>query len=209
MDGARTALSTAHLVGQTKELLLFLSAQEDTRRAKVVSAPSVIATDSIPAMVNVGTEVPTLTASAPSGTQIGGNSVFANSINNRNSGVFRNLGENVSITLAGNSLIGTQYYEGANGLDMGKQTNDFRPLEEFFGSGVILDIKGVISGASALTKVGYDTVILSGTNTYTGGTNVTGGRVLIGRTNALATTGDVTTQANGVLDLQPRGRSDR
>ncbi|MFN7937469.1 MAG: type II secretion system secretin GspD [Bryobacteraceae bacterium] len=87
LDGAGVTLSTAHLVGKTKELLLFLSAQEDTRRAKIVSAPSVIATDSIPALVNVGTEVPTLSASAPSGIQTGGNSVFANSITNRNSGV--------------------------------------------------------------------------------------------------------------------------
>ncbi|MBI3210453.1 MAG: type II secretion system secretin GspD [Candidatus Solibacter usitatus] len=91
MDGARTALSTAHLVGQTKELLLFLSAQEDTRRAKVVSSPSIIATESISAQVNVGSEVPTLSASAPSGVQVGGNSVFANSISNRNSGVTLNI----------------------------------------------------------------------------------------------------------------------
>ncbi|MDX1980590.1 MAG: type II secretion system secretin GspD [Bryobacteraceae bacterium] len=87
MNGAGIALSTAHLVGQTKELLLFLSAQEDTRRAKVVSAPSVIATDSIPATVNVGTEVPTLSSSVASGVQVGGNTQFAQSISNRNSGV--------------------------------------------------------------------------------------------------------------------------
>jgi general secretion pathway protein D len=86
-DGARVTLSSAHLVGQTKELLLFLSAQEDERRAKVVSAPSVIATDSIPALVNVGTEVPTLSASAASGIQAAGTTLFANSISNRNSGV--------------------------------------------------------------------------------------------------------------------------
>ncbi|MBX7209625.1 MAG: autotransporter-associated beta strand repeat-containing protein [Verrucomicrobiaceae bacterium] len=122
--------------------------------------------------------------------------------NNRNSGVFRNLGPNISITLAGNSLVGTQFYEGANGLDMGKQTNDSRPLEEYFGSGVILDIQGVISGAGkSLTKVGYDTVILSGANTYTGGTNVNGGKLLLGRNDALAITGDVATNASGVLDL--------
>lgn len=124
--------------------------------------------------------------------------------NNRNSGIFRNLGANIGITLAGNSLVGTQYYEGANGLDMGKQTNDSRPLEEYFGSGVILDIKGTISDGGlgkSLTKVGYDTVILSGANSYTGGTNVTGGKLMLGRTDALATTGAVTTHANGVLDL--------
>lgn len=87
MDGSRTTLSTAHLVGQTKELLLFLAAQEDQRRAKVISAPSVIATDSIPALVNVGTEVPTLSATASTPIQSGGTSVFANNITNRNSGV--------------------------------------------------------------------------------------------------------------------------
>jgi general secretion pathway protein D len=86
-DSPAIQLSTATLVGQTRELLLFLSAQEVSGRTKVISAPSVIATDSIPAIVNVGTEVPTLSASAPSGVQAGGNTVFANSITNRNSGV--------------------------------------------------------------------------------------------------------------------------
>ncbi|MCC6343374.1 MAG: type II secretion system secretin GspD [Bryobacterales bacterium] len=87
MNGLTTTLQTAHLVGQTKELLTFLSAQESTGRAKTISAPSVIATDSIPALVNVGEEVPTLSATTPSGIQTGGNSVFANSITNRNAGV--------------------------------------------------------------------------------------------------------------------------
>ncbi len=91
MDGVRTALSTATLVGQTRELLLFLNAQEDTRRAKVVSAPSVIATDSIPAVVNVGTEVPTLSGTVASGVQVGGNTQFAQSVSNRNSGVTLNI----------------------------------------------------------------------------------------------------------------------
>ena len=120
---------------------------------------------------------------------------------NRNSGIFRNLGENITFNLAGNSLVGTQFYEGANGLDMGKQTNDNRPMEEYFGSGVLLDIKGVISGGSSLTKVGFDTVILSAANTYSGGTNVNGGRVMIGRSDALAPTGNLSTTADGVLDL--------
>jgi general secretion pathway protein D len=87
LDNGGVALSTAGLVGKTKELLLFLSAQEEQRKAKVVSAPSVIATDSIPALVNVGQEVPTLSASSSTPIQSGGSSVFANTITNRNSGV--------------------------------------------------------------------------------------------------------------------------
>lgn len=123
---------------------------------------------------------------------------------NRGIGVFRNLGENISITLAGSSYLGTRFYEGVNGLDLGKQTDDYRPYDENFGSGAILDIKGPIgesSGGQSLTKVGYDTVILSGANTYTGGTNVNGGHLLLGRDQALASLGGLTTNANGVLDL--------
>jgi general secretion pathway protein D len=84
-------LTAGTLVGQTRELLAFLTAQEDTRRAKVVSAPSVIATDSIPASITVGQEVPTLTSQAVTGAQVGGSSLFANTIQNRTSGVTLNI----------------------------------------------------------------------------------------------------------------------
>ena len=50
-----------------------------------------IATDSIPASINVGDEVPTLTAQAVTGAQQGGNSLFANSIQSRNSGITLNV----------------------------------------------------------------------------------------------------------------------
>jgi general secretion pathway protein D len=84
-------LSVGALVGQSRELLLFLQAQEQTTKARVISAPSLIATDSIPAIINVGTEVPTLTAQAVTGAQSQGSSLFANSIQNRNSGVTLNV----------------------------------------------------------------------------------------------------------------------
>jgi general secretion pathway protein D len=80
-------LTAGMLVGQSRELLALLQASEGTTRAKVISAPSIIATDSIQASINVGTEVPTLTAQAVTGVQSGGSSLFANTISNRNSGV--------------------------------------------------------------------------------------------------------------------------
>ncbi len=86
VQGALT-LSAGALVSQSRELLAFLSANEATTRVKVISAPSIIATDSIQASINVGTEVPTLTAQAVTGVQSGGSSLFANNITNRNSGV--------------------------------------------------------------------------------------------------------------------------
>ena len=75
------------LVGQSRELLAFLQLRDVASKARIISAPKIIATDSIPASINVGTEVPTLTAQALTGAQTGGNSLFANSISNRNTGV--------------------------------------------------------------------------------------------------------------------------
>lgn len=91
-DGAKGTLTAVALVNQTKELLMFLSLAEEERKAKVISAPSVIATDSIPALINVGTEVPTLASQAIApGVQTGGNSVFTNTVQNRNAGVSLNV----------------------------------------------------------------------------------------------------------------------
>ncbi|HYI93587.1 MAG TPA: hypothetical protein VEX68_08590, partial [Bryobacteraceae bacterium] len=84
-------LSVGALVGQSRELLMFLSTEEANTRARVLSAPSIIATDSVPASINVGAEVPTLTAQAVTGAQQGGDSLFANSIQSRNTGVTLNV----------------------------------------------------------------------------------------------------------------------
>lgn len=79
--------SVGALVDESRELLTFLQAQENNTRAKVLSAPSVIATDSIPASITIGSEVPTLTAQAVSGIQAAGTSLFTNTIANRDTGV--------------------------------------------------------------------------------------------------------------------------
>lgn len=91
--GAGMNLTAGLLVGQSRELLAFLSTQEDERRVRVINAPQVIATDNIPASITVGTQVPTLTSQAVSpGVQAGGTSLFTNQVSARNAGV------NMSIT---------------------------------------------------------------------------------------------------------------
>ena len=85
--GVGLGLTAGMLVGQSRELLAVLTAAEDTRKAKVISAPAVIATDSIPASINVGQEVPVLTSQAVTGVQSGGSSLFANTIQSRPTGV--------------------------------------------------------------------------------------------------------------------------
>lgn len=90
--GAGFNLTASMLVGQSRELLGFLTAQETEQRAKVINAPSIIATDNIAASINVGTSVPTLSSQAVSNIQNNGTSQFANTIASRNAGV------NLSIT---------------------------------------------------------------------------------------------------------------
>jgi len=95
LEGTSTGtltLTAGLLVGHSRELLGLLTASEQTTRAKVVSAPSVIATDSVAASINVGQTVPTLAAQAViPGVQQGGSNVFTNTVSNVNTGVTLNI----------------------------------------------------------------------------------------------------------------------
>ena len=75
------------LVGHSRELLSALTALESTGKVKTINEPSLIATDSVPAVMNVGTTVPTLSSVSASGVQSGGNTLFANNISNVSTGV--------------------------------------------------------------------------------------------------------------------------
>ncbi len=69
-----------------------IQANEATTKAKVLSAPSVIVTDSIPASITVGDSVPTLTSQAVNpGITSGGNSLFTNTISNTSTGIGLNI----------------------------------------------------------------------------------------------------------------------
>ncbi len=82
------ALTIGALVSKNNQLIGVLNAAESRGKSRVISAPSIIATDSIPATMNVGTQVPTLSSQAVvPGVQTSGNSVFANTVSNQSSGV--------------------------------------------------------------------------------------------------------------------------
>jgi general secretion pathway protein D len=85
-------LSAGTLVGQSRQLLALLQATESTTKAKVLSAPSVIATDSIPASITVGDSVPTLSSQAVNpGITSNGSSLFTNTISNTSTGIGLNI----------------------------------------------------------------------------------------------------------------------
>jgi general secretion pathway protein D len=86
------ALTTGALVLRSHELLAALTASETTSHTRVISAPSIIATDSVGASLNVGEDVPVLTSQAVAGgVQQSGSSLFTNTVSSRSSGVTLNI----------------------------------------------------------------------------------------------------------------------
>jgi general secretion pathway protein D len=74
-------LSLGALVLHGKELLTAVSLAETKNQSKVIASPSIIATDSVPAVMNVGQSVPVLTSS---GVAVTGSSF--NSVSNQTTG---------------------------------------------------------------------------------------------------------------------------
>lgn len=87
-NSAGAALSLGALVGATRELRAFLDFSQTQGKTRVISAPSVVATDNIPASITVGESIPTLASQAiAGGAQSDGSSLFTNTINNVQTGV--------------------------------------------------------------------------------------------------------------------------
>ena len=80
-------LTLGALVGSTRELVALLDASQTDGRTKILSAPSIIATDNISASITVGASVPTLSSQALTGAQQDGSSLFANTVANVQTGV--------------------------------------------------------------------------------------------------------------------------
>jgi len=91
------ALTAGAVVSNSRQLLGLLTASESRGRSKVISSPSIIATDGIPATMNVGNQVPVLTSQGlTAGAQSSGSSIFANTISNQSTGVTLSITPRVS-----------------------------------------------------------------------------------------------------------------
>jgi general secretion pathway protein D len=84
------------MVSNARQLIGVLNAQETRGRSRVISSPSIIATDGIPATMNVGSQVPVLTSQLATGVQTGGNTQFANTVSGESSGVTLSITPRVS-----------------------------------------------------------------------------------------------------------------
>ena len=90
-----TSLQAAMLVGKSRALLGAVTLMESQSNAKILSSPSIIATDSIPATINVGQSVPTLQGSISSA--IGG--AVTTAVSNTSTGI--TLGITARVTPSG------------------------------------------------------------------------------------------------------------
>jgi general secretion pathway protein D len=84
LSGGGISLTGSALVGKSRALAGVVSLMESQTNAKILSSPSIIATDSIPASINVGTTVPTLQGSVTSA--IGGGAV-TNAVGSASTGI--------------------------------------------------------------------------------------------------------------------------
>lgn len=102
------ALQAGVAVGATRELFMFLNASQNRSRVRVLSAPTVLATDSSPARIQVGNSVPVLTSqgvtSGATGPGLTG-SLFTNTINNVDTGVILSITPRITSTGLVNLVI--------------------------------------------------------------------------------------------------------
>jgi general secretion pathway protein D len=90
--------SAGLLIGQTRELMGFLNASENRSRVRVLSAPTVLATDNSDARIQVGSEIPILTSQGVVPVQSGGSSLFSNTIQNRDTGIILSVTPRITST---------------------------------------------------------------------------------------------------------------
>src|SRR5579883_753151 len=104
------------LVDSGRELLATLTATENRNKVRMLSEPSLIATDSIPASINVGTQVPVSTGSTtiPSG----GGTVTTSNVSSQNTGVTLQVAARVNPSGIVTLMIGQQ----VSGIDNTVQT---------------------------------------------------------------------------------------
>jgi general secretion pathway protein D len=158
LNEGTTLLSSGMVVGASRELLVFLGLQENRTRARVVSAPSLIATDSIPASITVGNQVPTLSAQAAGNVQVGGDSTFTQAIQSRQTGVTLNVMAHVNpsgiVTLIINQEVSAP--GPTTSSDIGSPTFSNRSVQTqiTLQDGDTIAIGGIINESSSSSSAG-------------------------------------------------------
>jgi general secretion pathway protein D len=90
LSGATTSINIGMVVENSRLLLNYILT-DNTSKTRLIQAPSLIATDSVPASITVGSEVPIVTAQGAGGVQTGGTSEVVQQVVQRSTGVTLNV----------------------------------------------------------------------------------------------------------------------
>ena len=151
-------LATRALLGDTRELVAFLNTQETRNRSRVLSAPSVIASDNIAASIQVGTQIPILTSQGvvPGGT--GGGSLFSNTIRSRNTGVILNVTPRINaggwVTLAVDQEVSSPGPPPTGGIQSPSINIRSVSTQVTIKNGQTIAIGGIISDTNGVSRNG-------------------------------------------------------
>ncbi len=156
---AGLTLTTGALVLKSHELLALLTASETRSKVRVISAPSVMATDSIPATMNVGDQVPVLTSQGVAGgVQAAGNSVFANTVSSQASGVTLSIVARVNssgvVTMVINQQVSTPQPPPAGAIQSPSFQNRSISTQLTVEDGDTVAIGGIIQERKGETSAG-------------------------------------------------------
>jgi autotransporter-associated beta strand protein len=131
-----------------------------------------------------------LTLSSVTNTYSGGTTINAGTINVSADASLGQLGQTITI--------------GAGTLQAGATFSSPRPITlsgaaSIDSQGNTLTLSGIISGAGSLTKVGTGTLILSGVNSYGGGTTITAGTISAAADSAFGAAAGAVSIGNATL----------
>jgi general secretion pathway protein D len=157
-SAAGLTLSTGALVLRSHELLAAITAAETKSHTRVISAPSIVATDSVPASLNVGEDVPVLTSQAVTGVQQGGNSLFSNTVSNRSSGVTLQIMARVNssgiVTMIINQNVSSPQAPAAGGIQSPSFQNRSFQTQLTVQDGDTVAIGGIIQESNLQSSAG-------------------------------------------------------
>jgi len=153
------AFTAGLLVGRSRELLGAVKFAENNSKGRVISAPSVVATDSIPASINVGTDVPTLSAQAVSpGLTNGGTSQFTQSVTNVSTGVALNVLARVNasgvVTLVIDQSVSAPVVNSTSSINSPSFSKRNVSTQVTVEDGDTIAIGGIIQETNSVTKAG-------------------------------------------------------
>ncbi|UOA10339.1 VPLPA-CTERM sorting domain-containing protein [Methylobacter sp. S3L5C] len=157
-----------------------------------------------------GTSTKTLTLDGANNIALSG--VISNQTGGNNKGALVKNGTGTTTLSGTNSYTGTTTISGGTlQVGAGGTTGTISSSSAITNNATLafnrsdaLTVSNAITGSGSLDKLGAGTLTLSGSNSYTGATNINGGTLALNSNERLADTGTVNVNSGGTFDLKSR-----